>query len=61
MLGGVLAQEVLNSEGGREAPKVANWMNWYGLRGQASVFALGGLSSIIPAPAEVVSTDISMS
>ncbi|CAO1628959.1 unnamed protein product [Jaminaea pallidilutea] len=41
VLGGVLSQEILNSVGGREAPKVANWMHWYGLKGQAPVFSLG--------------------
>lgn len=46
VLGGILAQETLNAVGGREAPKVANWMNWYGLKGQAPVLALGDLGSI---------------
>lgn len=41
VLGGVLSQEILNSVGGREAPKVANWMHWYGMKGQAPVFSLG--------------------
>lgn len=45
VLGGILAQEVLNAVGGREAPKVANWTVFYGLRGQAPIFALGGISA----------------
>ncbi|CAO1625424.1 unnamed protein product [Parajaminaea phylloscopi] len=59
VLGGILAQEVLNAVGGREAPKVANWMNWYGLRGQAPVFALGGLQSVkAAAAADVVAAGV---
>lgn len=37
-----MAQEVLNAAGGRERPKVANWMSWYGRTGQATVVPLGG-------------------
>lgn len=42
VLGGIVAQEVLNAAGGRERPKVANWMSWYGRTGQAMVMPLGG-------------------
>lgn len=45
VLGGILSQEILNSVGGREAPKVANWLAFYGLKGQAPVFSLGGLGA----------------
>lgn len=41
VLGGILSQEILNSVGGREQPKVDNWMVWYGLKGQAPVFRSG--------------------
>lgn len=43
VLGGILSQEVLNAVGGRETPKVANWLCWQGLRGAAPVFRIGGV------------------
>ena len=48
-----MAQEILNAVGGREVPKVANWLVVYGLKGQAPVFSLGGIEEARKAPVDV--------